>query len=199
MLILTERTPNPDTLRFILPEPVDADGPQEYIAGQPAPPAVASLLNIEGVQSVLVADSFVSVSRNSAARPWEHLTSDILLQLDQCLSSGEPWQVTGSRDERFEPQSLIEQQIADILRYQVAPQVARDGGNIELTGFDERTGIVTVALKGACGGCPSATMTLKNGVESILKRYVPEVSGVRATAHAAPSGQPFWRKLLGLR
>lgn len=199
MLILTERTPNPDTLRFILPKSVQVDGPREYRVGYPMPSAVASLLEIDGVESVLVAEGFVSVSRRSAAYPWERLTTDVILQLDRCLSSKEPWQIEPGRDGEFYPRSLIEQQIADILRNQVAPQVARDGGNIELTGFDEKTGVVTVALKGACGGCPSATITLKNGVEAILKRYVPEVSGVRAEAHAASPGQPFWRKLLGLQ
>ena len=91
----------------------------------------------------------------------------------------------------------VEQQIADILRTRIAPAVARDGGSITLVSYRDR--VATVEMRGACGGCPSALMTLKRGVETTHKRYVPELDRVEAMRDARAQHDPFWKKLLAAR
>lgn len=196
MIIFTEATPNPDAKRFMLPDGVVIDAPREYRSDDSAPPAVARLLELEGVAAVMVGVGFVTVRRRSADVAWPELTGAVISQIGASLDAGESW-MPEAAPPADAPVSLVAAQIEDILKRQVAPQIARDGGDIELISFDESTGVVTVALKGACGGCPSATMTLRNGVEAILKRYVPEVRSVRAETKRGSHEQPFWRRLLG--
>lgn len=195
MIIFTEATPNPDAKRFIFPDGVAIDAAREYLHADPAPPAVARILGLPGVAAVMVGAGFVTVRRRSTDVTWPELAAAVISQIGASFDAGESWMPEAAPPANG-PTSLVVDQIEDILRRQVAPQVARDGGDIELLGFDEGTGIVTVALKGACGGCPSATITLKNGVEAILKRYVPEVRGVRAEARRSAHDQPFWRRWL---
>ncbi len=193
MLIEVEATPNPASLRFLMPRPLPTGAPLAFDKGSdPRPKMADRLLLISGITDVLIARDFVAVSRDSSAAPWRMLRTDVIVALVEALAEGEDAELGNWRETRV-ASDPVEAQITDILRTRIAPAVARDGGDITLVSYSE--GVAIVEMRGACGGCPSALMTLKRGVETTLKRYVPELERVEAVRDANPQ-KPFWKTML---
>ncbi|ABD25433.1 nitrogen-fixing NifU-like protein [Novosphingobium aromaticivorans DSM 12444] len=191
MFIETETTPNPATLKFLPGEQVMASGTREFVSHEEAEasPLAQALFDLGDVTGVLFGRDFVSVTAAPGVA-WADLKPQVLsLLLDHFVAQA-PLFAPGSAggivvpadaDEDFadDPADAdIIDQIKDLIETRVRPAVANDGGDIIYRGF--REGVVYLKMQGACSGCPSSTATLKNGIESLLKHYVPEVSEVRA-------------------
>jgi Fe-S cluster biogenesis protein NfuA len=188
MLIETEATPNPATLKFLPGQPVMADGTRDFAEPEEAEasPLAQALFDLGDVSGVFFGRDFVSVTA-APGSDWADLKPQVLGVLLDHFAGGAPLFRAGSAadiaiaDEDFadNPEDAeIIAQIRDLIETRVRPAVARDGGDIVYRGFDR--GTVYLAMHGACSGCPSSTATLKQGIESLLKHYVPEVTEVRA-------------------
>lgn len=186
MFIQTETTPNPATLKFMPGESVlgsgTADFPNEE-AGSISPLA-RRIFAIEGVTGVFLGSDFVTVTKTED-QPWDHLKPSVLGAIMEHFQSGAP-AIEGDRPENAGhaahdgPDSEIVVQIKELLDTRVRPAVAQDGGDITFHGFDR--GVVYLHMQGACAGCPSSTLTLKMGIENLLRHYIPEVIEVRPVA-----------------
>ena len=185
MFIQTEATPNPATLKFLPGRQVMPEGTLDMTTAEEAAqsPLAARLFGIEGVSGVFFGYDFVTVTRSKGE--WQHLKPAILGAIMEHFMSGAPLlaagvaPVTQEEGEFFEPEDAkTVETIKTLLETRIRPAVAGDGGDIAFKGF--RDGIVYLAMKGACAGCPSSTMTLKNGIENMLRHYIPEVVEVRA-------------------
>ncbi len=179
MFIQTEATPNPATLKFLpgreLNPGTAVDCPSPEAAAELSPLA-ERLFQIDGVVRVMIGRDAVSVTKAEDAR-WELLKLPIMGLLVEHLSRGH--RVLHPAAETAAPvdDDSVGGRIRKLIETRVRPAVARDGGDIVFDRFDD--GIVYLHMRGACAGCPSATLTLKNGVEAMLKTYVPEVVAVR--------------------
>ncbi|MBL0318212.1 MAG: NifU family protein [Alphaproteobacteria bacterium] len=204
MFIQTESTPNPETLKFMPGVEVMGDqGPVSISSEEEAKsrsPLAASLFEIGRVKSVFLGSDFVSVTKIQDA-DWSTLKVEILTTIMDHFLAGKP--VLSHADasparsthhhhhgggccggladdgDEFEDTELTKQ-IKELLETRVRPAVAQDGGDITFKRFNEETGIVYLELHGACSGCPSSTATLKQGIENMLKYYVPEITAVEA-------------------
>lgn len=179
MFIETERTPNPATLKF-LPGQTLLDGePTEFGSPEAAErsPLAAALFSLGDVTGVLIGPDFVAVT---AEGDWAELKPQVLGVISDHLASGVPMLIGAAEEALADDPADAEivDQIRDLLDTRVRPAVAGDGGDIVYRGFHR--GVVSLKMKGACSGCPSSTATLKHGIESLLKYYVPEVTEVRA-------------------
>ncbi|MEO0411120.1 MAG: NifU family protein [Pseudomonadota bacterium] len=184
MYISTEPTPNPNTLKFNPGRIVYADGSLNFEtpdAGDASPLATA-LFGLGDVTGVFFGADFISVSQ--AGTDWAQLKPQVLGVIMDHFTSGAPL-LTGeaetSEGASFDDDPADEPvitQIRELIEAKVRPAVARDGGDIIYQGFKQ--GTVYLHMQGACAGCPSSTITLKNGIENLLKHYVPEVSAVEA-------------------
>jgi Fe-S cluster biogenesis protein NfuA len=198
VLIEWRATPNPHALRFDLPVPLPLRDPVAVTrASQDPPPIAERLLQLDGVEQCLLARDFVAVTRQGDRVDWTPLCAEILSSLADSLSR--PDEIARMAPDDPKPVELdgdIERQIDELLRTRVAAQVARDGGDISFVDFED--GVVTVLLTGACGGCPSAMMTLTRNVETTLMRYVPEIRQVVAKQErsGAHRDEPAWRTML---
>ena len=185
MFIQIETTPNPSTQKFIPGREVLTSGAMEIANAEDAScsPLAQRLFAIEGVASVFLGADFLSVSK-SDAKDWAHLKPLILGAIMDHFQSGESIINDGAdrstHAEHDGPDSEIVDQIKSLLDTRVRPAVAQDGGDIVFHGFER--GVVFLHMKGACAGCPSSTMTLKMGIENLLRHYIPEVTEVRAVA-----------------
>jgi Fe-S cluster biogenesis protein NfuA len=189
MLIETEVTPNPATLKFLPGEPVmGAAGTRDFAdaAEAEASPLAEALFDVGDVAAVFFGRDFVSVTIGAGA-DWRDAKPEVLGVLLDHFSARAPLFRGGDAggieiaDETFNDDPAdadIVDQIKDLIETRIRPAVARDGGDIIYRGFDK--GIVHLAMQGACSGCPSSTATLKQGIEQLLKHYVPEVNEVRA-------------------
>ena len=191
MFIETETTPNPATLKFLPGEQVMAAGTREFTSPEAAEasPLAQALFDLGDVTGVLFGRDFVSVTAAPGVE-WAGLKPQVLsILLDHFVSKAPLFAggtaagiaVPADADDDFadDPADAdIIEQIKDLIETRVRPAVANDGGDIIYRGF--REGVVYLQMQGACSGCPSSTATLKNGIESLLKHYVPEVSEVRA-------------------
>jgi Fe-S cluster biogenesis protein NfuA len=183
MFIQTEITPNPATLKFLPGRPVLPNGTldlrDERAAGQS--PLASALFSIEGISGVFFGADFISVTKN--AGEWQHLKPAILGAIMEHYMSGAALLPGGDADyaeskEFFESSDAATvATIKELLDTRVRPAVAGDGGDITFRGF--RDGIVYLAMKGSCSGCPSSTATLKHGIQNLLKHFVPEVQAVQ--------------------
>jgi Fe-S cluster biogenesis protein NfuA len=188
MLIETETTPNPATLKFLPGQAVMTSGTRDFATPEEAEasPLAEALFSLGDVEGVFFGRDFVSVTAGPGSE-WRDLKPDVLAILLDHFASGAPLFRTGTAD-GIEVSSAelgddpadaeIVDQIKDLIDTRVRPAVARDGGDIVYRGF--REGKVYLAMHGACAGCPSSTATLKQGIEQLLKHYVPEVTEVRA-------------------
>ncbi len=185
MFIQTEDTPNPATLKFLPGRPVLAEGipPMELDreeAGDHAPLA-RLLFSIPYVKRVFFGPDFISITHDGR-KDWQHLKPALLgTIMDFYVSGGDV--ITGEgeaeAEDEYEGETLeIVNQIKELIETRVRPAVAQDGGDILFKRFDPEKGTVFLTMKGACAGCPSSSMTLKSGVENLLKHYVPEVTSV---------------------
>lgn len=177
MLIETEKTPNPSTLKFI-PDQKVMDSGSRYFgerAEAEGSPLVAALFEVEGVSAVLLGVGFVSVTLDGGQ--WQDKKPEILSAIMGFYLSGEPLLSGEVSVEHAGEDSETVVQIKAILDEKVRPSIAQDGGDVVFEKFEE--GIVYLRLQGACAGCPSSTMTLKHGIENLLRYYVPEIVEVR--------------------
>ena len=145
-------------------------------------PLAKSLFQIDGVKSVYLGSDFVTVTKATAAH-WQHLRVEIFSAIMDFYSSGQPAlldapEVTDTTI--FDDDDEVVAMIKELLETRIRPAVQEDGGDIRYEGFDFETGIVSVRLAGSCVGCPSSSVTLKNGVENMLMHYIPEVTAVNA-------------------
>jgi Fe-S cluster biogenesis protein NfuA len=184
MFIQTETTPNPATMKF-LPGRTVLDGTtRDYRAAGDATesPLAARLFEIDSVSGVYLADDFIAVTKNDG--DWQHLKPAILgAIMDHFLSDeptllGEAGAETSDAEEFYdEADAETVSTIKELIETRVRPAVAQDGGDIIFRGFTD--GVVFLHMRGACAGCPSSTMTLKNGIENLLRHFLPEVEEVR--------------------
>ena len=184
MFIQTEATPNPATLKFlpgrdVMGEGAVADFPSIETAGRS--PLAKALFAIPEVSRVFFGADFISVTKRDG--DWKHLKPAILGAVMEHFTRGLPL-MEGAADEAEESfneaDAEVVAQIKELIETRVRPAVAQDGGDIIFRGFDGGSGVVALQLKGSCAGCPSSTMTLKNGIENMLRHYVPEVTAVEA-------------------
>ena len=184
MFIQTESTPNPATLKFlpgrdVMGESGVADFPESASAGRS--PLARALFAIPEVSRVFFGSDFISVTKRDG--DWKHLKPAILGAVMEHFTQGHPL-IEGGAEEAEEvsgsDDSEIVAQIKELIETRVRPAVAQDGGDIIFKGFDGGSGVVSLHLQGSCAGCPSSTMTLKNGIENMLRHYVPEVTAVEA-------------------
>jgi Fe-S cluster biogenesis protein NfuA len=179
MFIQTENTPNPATLKFI-PEDIEIAGsnPTEFKNKEQAKGRsilAEQLFLVAGVESVFLGSDFVTITKVES-EDWQSLKTEILSTImDFCLLE-KPALEPVKEVENEEEDSEVVAQIKELIEMKVRPAVAMDGGDIVFRGFED--GIVKLELKGACSGCPSSTITLKSGIENMLKHYIPEVDSV---------------------
>lgn len=181
MFIQTESTPNPATVKFIPGVPVMETGVAEFTDAASAKRSMLAerIFEIVGVQRVFFGADFVSVTKADAVE-WPEIKGKILAAVMQHFSMGEP-RFNDAEEAAIDDSLLdeISKQIKELIDTRVRPAVAQDGGDIVFDRFER--GVVFLKMRGACSGCPSSTVTLKNGVENMLRHYVPEVLEVRQT------------------
>lgn len=196
MIILTERTPNPDALKFV-PHVALTSGASRWCAHAEDAPLAARLFTLEGVRRVFIAPDFVTVTRAPGGPAWPELRFAVIAALAEHIEAGEPAlssEADGVGGSALDEDEIVSE-IRQVLALHVRPGVARDGGDVLLERFDPDTGVVWVKMQGACGGCPSSRLTLKAGIEQILRRYVPEVSQVEeAAGEVPPAAEPRWSR-----
>ena len=193
MFIQTEQTPNPLTLKFLPGKPVTGEGTTEFRNAEAAAasPLARALFDIDGVTRVFFGPDFVTVTRDEEGLEWRQLKAPILAAIMEHYTSGATLYAEGAgRNESGDHGSEVYEgdtaqvvsEIKDLLDTRIRPAVAQDGGDILFDRFDAETGVVWLAMRGSCSGCPSSAATLKSGVENLLKHYVPEVTRVEQTA-----------------
>ena len=184
MFIQTQDTPNPATLKFlpgraVMGEGGVADFPE--VGAAERSPLAKALFAVPQVSRVFFGADFISVTKRDGE--WKHLKPAILGAIMEHFTHGLPL-IEGGAEEADEDygdeDSEVVGQIKELIETRVRPAVAQDGGDIIFKGFDGDTGIVSLHLQGSCAGCPSSTMTLKNGIENMLRHYVPEVTAVES-------------------
>ena len=184
MFIQTESTPNPATLKFLPGMEVLALGTADFPnpeAGAKSPLA-ARVFAVSGVTGVFLGTDFVTVTKAEGVE-WQHIKPAILGAIMEHYQSGAPvieGEQAAAHVAQDGPDGEIVKQIQELLDTRVRPAVAQDGGDITFHGFDR--GVVYLHMKGACAGCPSSTLTLKMGIENLLRHYIPEVTEVRPVA-----------------
>ncbi len=188
MYIQTEETPNPEALKFLPDHEVSPEGPIFY--NNPSEAAGSSelaqkLFQVTGVEAVFFGSNFITVTKTSQT-DWSIIKPEILMTIMDHLVAGLPIlsdanSEAGKKVDTINTENLsdIEKQIVEIIDTRVRPSVAMDGGDIVYKGFKE--GIVYLELRGACSGCPSSSITLKSGIESMLQHFIPEVKAVEAS------------------
>lgn len=183
MFIQTESTPNPATIKFIPGVEVMEEGSAEFLnEEQAAKSAIAErLFQVKGVTRLFYGSDFISVTKADDA-DWSNMKAPILAAIMQHFSMKLPLFKDGAVVNEVNDDLLdeISKQIKELIDKRVRPAVAMDGGDIVFEKFDK--GIVYLRMHGACSGCPSSSVTLKNGVETMLRHYVPEVLEVRQVA-----------------
>ncbi|HVV27006.1 MAG TPA: NifU family protein [Rhizomicrobium sp.] len=187
MFIQTESTPNPATLKFLPGRAVMGEGAVADFPGAEAAarsPLARALFAIPEVSRVFFGSDFISVTKRDG--DWKHLKPVILGAVMEHFTQGHPLIEGAAVENDAAPESYSEddaevvEQIKELIETRVRPAVAQDGGDIIFRGYDGASGVVSLHLQGSCAGCPSSTMTLKNGIENMLRHYVPEVTAVEA-------------------
>jgi NFU1 iron-sulfur cluster scaffold homolog, mitochondrial len=187
MFIQTESTPNPATLKFLPGRDVHPNGAIEFndMAAAQVSPLASALFNVDGVRRVFFGNDFITVTKTDDF-DWPHIKPSLLGAIMDTFVSGKPVMNEGAAIEATTTASTayqgdtaqIVREIEELLATRVRPAVAQDGGDIDFDRFDPETGVVYVRLRGACAGCPSSSITLKQGIENMIKHYVPEVTRV---------------------
>ena len=183
MFIQTEAPPNPAPLKFLPGQAVLEAGTADFPSAETAEksPLAGRVFAVEGVTGVFLGSDFVTVTKNEATE-WDHIKPSILGAIMEHFQSGDPVmegeaQAGGGHAEHSGEDAEIVGQIKELLDTRVRPAVAQDGGDITFHGFER--GVVYLHMQGACAGCPSSTLTLKMGIENLLRHYIPEVVEVR--------------------
>ena len=184
-MIQIEKTPNPDTLKFLPGKKVSDAGPVEFLKNEKniKVPLVNRIFSIQGTTMVFFGEDFITVKKENHLK-WDDLKHHIISEINDYYLKGNNIVIEKNLEkkdtnlEKNEPNEVISK-IKEVLETKVKPAVARDGGDIIFKSFKD--GVVNVELKGSCSGCPSSTMTLKQGVQNLLCHYVPEVKRVEAS------------------
>ena len=182
-MIQTEQTPNPDSLKFLSEKIVSEIGTEEFQKNkinEISNSFIKELLDFKGVELILLSKNFLSVKKTKDVS-WNELKPMVISHLNHYFENNNEPILKGKKN----PDNIINNKnetvskIIEILDTKIRPAVARDGGDIKFKSFED--GVVKVELQGSCSGCPSSLMTLKQGVENLLKHYVKEVNSVEAT------------------
>ena len=190
MMVETEQTPNPDTLKFLPAKKVSEVGPIEFLKNDKSikVPLANKILSLKGAIMIFFGEDFITVKKEKDLN-WEDLKHGIISEINDYYSKGNDVVVgkdlklakilneSASDSKTVQPNKIINK-INEVLDSKIRPAVARDGGDITFKSFKD--GVVTVELKGSCSGCPSSIMTLKQGVQNLLCHYIPEVKSVDA-------------------
>ena len=190
MMIQTEHTPNPDTMKFLPGKKVSDVGPIEFLKTDKTIkiPLVNKILALKGTTTVFFGEDFITVKKEKDLN-WEDLKHGIISEINDYYSKGNDVvvgkdlrlaKILSKSDSNSKPvqSNEIINKINEVLDSKIRPAVARDGGDITFKSFKD--GVVIVELKGSCSGCPSSIMTLKQGVQNLLCHYIPEVKSVDA-------------------
>ena len=178
MFVQTEITPNPNSLKFLPGKKVSNSGPYEITNKDNIQnELVRNIFSINGVEGVFLGEDFISVNKNVLIK-WDDIKHIVISLINDFYYEGKEFVIDKNLEKQNSKLSDIEQKIVKILDQKIRPAVARDGGDIKFKEFKD--GIVKVQLQGSCSGCPSSTMTLKQGVQNLLCHYLPEVKEVIA-------------------
>ena len=178
MFVQTEITPNPNSLKFLPGKIVSNYGSFEITKkDETKNELVRNLLSINGVEGIFLGKDFISINKYDEIN-WDEIKHIVISLINDFYSSGKECVIEKDLNESSEDLAEIEKQIVKILNEKIRPAVAKDGGDIKFKEFKD--GIVKVQLQGSCSGCPSSTMTLKQGVQNLLCHYIPEVKQVEA-------------------
>ena len=178
MFVQTEVTPNPNSLKFLPGKKVSNSGPYEITnKDQINNELVKNILSINGVEGIFLGEDFMSVNKTDQIK-WDEIKHIVISLINDFYSGGKEFVIDENTKQKEINLNEIEKKIVKILEQKIRPAVARDGGDIKFKEFKD--GIVKVQLQGSCSGCPSSTMTLKQGVQNLLCHYLPEVKEVVA-------------------
>ena len=178
MFVQTEVTPNPNSLKFLPGKVVSNHGSFEITKKDESNnELVRNLLSVNGVEGIFLGKDFISINKQDDTS-WEDIKHIIISLINDFYSSGKECVFEKDFDKKDENLKEIEKKIVKILDQKIRPAVARDGGDIKFKEF--KNGIVKVQLQGSCSGCPSSTLTLKQGVQNLLFHYIPEVREVES-------------------
>jgi len=178
MFVQTEVTPNPNSLKFLPGKVVSNNGSFEVTRKEDTNnELIINLLAINGVEGIFLGKDFISINKYDHIA-WDEIKHIIVSLINDFYSSGKECVIEKNLNENKENLKDIEKKIVQILEEKIRPAVAKDGGDIKFKEFKD--GIVKVQLQGSCSGCPSSTMTLKQGVQNLLCHYIPEVKQVEA-------------------
>ena len=179
MFVQTQKTPNPNSLKFLPGKKVSEDGPYEILnKNETSNHLIRNILSVSGVTGIFLGEDFLSVNKQKDI-DWENIKHIVISHINEYYAEGNE-SIINNKSNAFDDSSYneIERKIISILETKVRPAVARDGGDIKFKEFKD--GKVKVELKGSCSGCPSSTLTLKQGVQNLLCHYIPEVKEVLA-------------------
>ena len=178
MFVQTEITPNPNSLKFLPGKAVSLNESFEITKkDETNNELVRNLLSVNGVEGIFLGGDFITINKYDDIE-WEEIKHIVISLINDFYSSGKECVIENNLEESSENLKEIDKQIIQILNQKIRPAVAKDGGDIRFKEFKD--GIVKVQLQGSCSGCPSSTMTLKQGVENLLCHYIPEVKQVEA-------------------
>ena len=178
MFVQTEVTPNPNSLKFLPGKKVSNSGPYEITNKEEIQnELVRNILSVNGVEGIFLGQDFISVNKKESIK-WDEIKHIVISLINDFYADGKEFVIDENIKEEDLDLSEIETKIVKILEEKIRPAVARDGGDIKFKEFKD--GIVKVQLQGSCSGCPSSTMTLKQGVQNLLCHYLPEVKKVEA-------------------
>ena len=190
MMVDTEHTPNPDTLKFLPGKKVSEVGPIEFLKNDKSIKVSLAnkILSLEGTVMVFFGEDFITVKKEKDLN-WDDLKHGIISEINDYYSKGNEVVVSkdlklakilseSASDSKPVQSNEIINKINEVLDSKIRPAVAKDGGDITFKSFKD--GVVTVELKGSCSGCPSSIMTLKQGVQNLMCHYIPEVKSVEA-------------------
>ena len=178
MFVQTEVTPNPNSLKFLPGKKVSNNGSYEITKKDGIQnDLVRNILSVNGVEGIFLGEDFISVNKDDTIK-WDDIKYIVISLINDFYSDGKEFVIDENAEEQKVDFDEIEQKIIKILDQKIRPEVARDGGDIKFK--ESKDGVVKVQLQGSCSGCPSSTMTLKQGVQNLLCHYLPEVKEVVA-------------------
>ena len=178
MFVQTETTPNPNSIKFLPGKIVSNSGSIEVTRKDEINnELIKNLLSVNGVEGIFLGKDFISINKHDDFS-WDDIKHIVISLINDFYATGKEFVIDKNVNEITEDLKDIEKKIVKILEQKIRPAVAKDGGDIKFKEFKD--GIVKVQLQGSCSGCPSSTMTLKQGVQNLLRHYIPEVKEVQA-------------------
>ena len=178
MFVQTETTPNPNSIKFLPGKIVSNSGSFEVTREDEINnELIKNLLSVNGVEGIFLGKDFISINKYDDFS-WDDIKHIVISLINDFYATGKEFVIDKNVNEITKDLKDIEKKIVKILEQKIRPAVAKDGGDIKFKEFKD--GIVKVQLQGSCSGCPSSTMTLKQGVQNLLRHYIPEVKEVQA-------------------